>query len=135
MRADVSTAAWHVSLAIIPTRSYGEKRVADVTITREGAEACYTGEAGNFRITIDRAGKREPRSIDLVLLGLGTCTISTVAHYLERKGLSSRTLAVELSAGFDDEHGRYKDFSVKLKVDESLPPEMHKTLASVAKTC
>jgi uncharacterized OsmC-like protein len=135
MRADVSTAAWHVSLAIIPTRSYGEKRVADVTITRQGAEACYTGEAGNFRITIDRAGKREPRSIDLVLLGLGTCTISTVSHYLERKGLSSRTLGVELSADFDEKQGCYVDFRMKLKIDDALPADLHKTLAAVARTC
>ncbi|MGZ8230888.1 MAG: OsmC family protein, partial [Burkholderiales bacterium] len=91
--------------------------------------------AGDFRITIDRAGKREPRSIDLVLLGLGTCTISTVAQYLERKGLSTRDLAVELSAEFDEKHGLYKAFCLKLKVDEALPAEMHKTLAAVAKTC
>jgi uncharacterized OsmC-like protein len=108
--------------------------VADVRITRQG-EACYSGEAGDFRITIDRAGKREPRSIDLVLMGLGTCTISTVAQYLERKGLSTRTLAVELSADFDEKQGCYIDFRVKLKVDDALAAEMHKTLAAVARTC
>lgn len=109
--------------------------MADVTITRQGAEPYYTGEAGDFRITIDRAGKREPRSIDLVLMGLGTCTISTVAHYLERKGLSTGTLAVELSADFDEKQGCYVNFQVKLKVDDALAPEMHKTLAAVARTC
>lgn len=109
--------------------------MADVTITKSDVEGFYAGEAGDFRITIDRAGKREPRSIDLVLLGLGTCTISTVAHYLERKGLSTRSLAVELSAEFDEKQGLYKDFTLKLKVDETLPAEMHKTLAAVAKTC
>ena len=109
--------------------------MADVTITKLGAEPYYSGEAGDFRMTIDRAGKREPRSIDLLLLGLGTCTISTVAHYLERKGLPSNTLAVELSADFDEKQGCYVDFTVKLKIDEALPAEMHKTLAAVAKTC
>ena len=109
--------------------------MADVTITKHGTEPYYSGEAGDFRITIDRAGKREPRSIDLVLLGLGTCTISTVAHYLERKGLSSRTLAVELSADFDEKQGCYRDFTVQLKIDDALPAELHKTLAAVAKTC
>ena len=112
-----------------------ETRVADVTIRKSGAEGSYSGEAGDFRITIDRAGKREPRSIDLVLMGLGTCTISTVAHYLERKGVSTRTLAVELSAQFDEKQGCYKDFSVKLLIDDGLAAEMHKTLAAVAKTC
>ena len=109
--------------------------MADVTITKHGAEPLYSGEAGDFRITIDRGGKREPRSIDLVLLGLGTCTISTVAHYLERKGLSTHALAVELSADFDEKQGCYKDFRLKLRVDETLPPELHKTLAAVARTC
>ena len=109
--------------------------MADVTIRKSDVDGLYAGAAGDFRITIDRAGKREPRSIDLVLLGLGTCTISTVAQYLERKGLSTRDLAVELSAEFDEKHGLYKDFSLKLKVDEALPAEMHKTLAAVAKTC
>ena len=109
--------------------------MADVTITKHGAEASYSGEAGDFRITIDRAGKREPRSIDLVLLGLGSCTISTVAHYLERKGLSTHALAVELSADFDEKQGCYVDFRLKLKIDDALPAEMHKTLAAVAKTC
>ena len=109
--------------------------MADVTIRKSDVEGFYAGEAGDFRITIDRAGKREPRSIDLVLLGLGTCTISTVAHFLERKGLSTRDLAVELSAQFDEREGLYKDFSLKLKIDAAIPPGMHKTLAAVAKTC
>jgi uncharacterized OsmC-like protein len=109
--------------------------MAKVTVTKGDAEGFYTGTAGEFKISIERTGNKVPRSIDLVLLGLGTCTISTVATFMERKEWPSGELAVELSAEFDDKAGCYKDISVVLHTGERVTPEMRKVLLAVAKSC
>lgn len=109
--------------------------MAKVTIKKSDIEGFYSGTAGEFRINIDRTGNNSPRSIDLVLLGLGTCTISTVAHYLRRKGLTENNLAVELSADLDEKGNLYKNLAVILRVDDQIPPEIRKVIASVARNC
>jgi putative redox protein len=109
--------------------------MAKVTVRRGDSDGVYAGTAGEFRISIDRTESRVPRSIDLVLLGLGACTISTVAHFMERKGLPQDHLAVELSAELDEKENRYTDFKLVLRVDDRIPPELRKALVNVAKTC
>lgn len=109
--------------------------MANVVIRKSDIDGFYSGTAGEFKLNIDRAGKHEPRSIDLVLLGLGACTISTIAHYLGRKGVSAESLAVELSAEFDEKQGMYKDFSVKLHLGEDVPQNIRKVIPAIAKTC
>lgn len=109
--------------------------MAKVKIRKADVEGYYTGTAGEFTVNIERTGNNVPRSIDLVLLGLGTCTISTVSHYLTRKQLPVENLAVELSAEYDEKAGHYKDFSVVLSLDEDVPDELRKVIAGVAKTC
>jgi uncharacterized OsmC-like protein len=109
--------------------------MAKVTIKKSDIEGFYSGAAGEFRINIDRTGNNVPRSIDLVLLGLGTCTISTVAHYMQRKGLTEDNLAVELSADLDEKGNLYKNLTVTLRVDDQIPQEIRKVILSVAKNC
>jgi uncharacterized OsmC-like protein len=109
--------------------------MAKVVIKKGDVDGFYAGTAGEFKINIQRTGNNVPRSIDLVLLGLGTCTISTVSHYMVRKGLPVENLAVELSAEYDEKEGHYKDFSIELQVDESIPAPMRKIISSIAKTC
>lgn len=109
--------------------------MAKVLLKKSEAAGFYTGTAGEFTIQIDRTGHNVPRSIDLVLLGLGTCTISTVSHYMERKGLPVHNLAVALSAEYDEKEGHYKDFVISLEVDESIPAATRKIIGSIAKTC
>ena len=109
--------------------------MAKVVIRKSDVDGYYTGTAGEFTINIQRAGNNVPRSIDLVLLGLGTCTISTVSHYMTRKGLPVDNLAVELSAEYDEKEGHYRDFAISLQVDESIPETMRKIIGSIAKTC
>lgn len=109
--------------------------MAKVTIRKSDIDGFYSGVAGEFRINIDRSGNNSPRSIELVLLGLGACTISTVAHYMGRKGLSQENLAVELSADFDEKGSLYRNLAVILRVDDQIPQEIRKVLVGVAKTC
>lgn len=109
--------------------------MAKVVIRKSDVDGYYAGTAGEFRINIQRTGNNVPRSIDLVLLGLGTCTISTVSHYMTRKDLPVDNLAVELSAEYDEKEGHYKNFSISLQVDESIPEAMRKVISSIAKTC
>jgi uncharacterized OsmC-like protein len=109
--------------------------MAKVAIRKSDVPGFYTGTAGEFSISIDRTGNNVPRSIDLVLMGLGTCTISTVSHYMERKGITTDNLAVELSAEYDEKLGHYKDFAVTLKVDDSIPAPTRKVIAGIARGC
>ncbi|MPZ46100.1 MAG: hypothetical protein GEV05_22490 [Betaproteobacteria bacterium] len=109
--------------------------MAKVVVRKSEAEGFYTGTAGDFKIEIERGEIRSPRSIDLVLLGLGSCTIATIAHYLRRKGLPADAVDVELAAHFDEKTGAYGDFSVRLHVVDSIPPETRKVIAGIAKTC
>lgn len=109
--------------------------MAKVTIKKSDIEGFYSGAAGEFRINIDRTGNNAPRSIELVLLGLGACTISTVAHYMRRKGLPQDNLAVELSADLDEKGNLYKNLTVLLRVDNQIPQEIRKVIVNVAKSC
>ncbi len=109
--------------------------MAKVMIRKSDVEGFYTGMAGEFQIRIQRGEASVPRSIDLVLLGLGTCTISTVAHYLERKNLPREELAIELSAEYDEKQGLYKDFAVVLHLDPQIPEQMRKIVAGIARNC
>lgn len=109
--------------------------MAKVIIKKSDIEGFYSGAAGEFRIDIDRTGNHAPRSIDLMLLGLGACTISTVAHYMRRKGLTQDNLAVELSADLDEEGNLYKNLTVILRIDDQIPQEIRKVIVNVAKNC
>ncbi len=109
--------------------------MARVVIKKSDVDGYYDGSAGEFSIRIERTGHNVPRSIDLVLLGLGTCTISTVSHYMARKGLPVDNLAVELAAEYDEKEGHYKDFVISLRVDDSIPEATRKIISSIAKTC
>lgn len=109
--------------------------MATVSVRKSDLEGFYTGTAGEFRIEIERAENRSPRSIDLVLLGLGSCTIGTIAHYLRRKGLPSDCVDVELSAQFDEKTGAYADLKVSLHISDDIPAETRKVIAGIARTC
>jgi len=109
--------------------------MAKVVVQKSDREGFYVGTAGDFRIDIERTENRSPKSIDLVLLGLGSCTIATIAHYLRRKGLPPDCVRVELAAEFDEKANLYKDFEVVLHASDALPPETRKVLAGIARSC
>ena len=109
--------------------------MAKVVVRKSDVEGFYVGTAGEFKVDIERTENRSPKSIDLVLLGLGSCTISTIAHYLRRKGLPPDCVDVEVAAEFDEHTGAYRDFVVKLHISDAIPSDTRKTIAGIAKTC
>lgn len=109
--------------------------MAKVVLRRSDREGFYVGTAGDFKLDIERTENRSPKSIDLVLMGLGTCTIATLAHYLRRKQLPPDSVSIELSAEYDEKTNMYKDFSVVLHVADEIPPETRKVIAGIARNC
>ena len=109
--------------------------MAKVVLKKSDREGFYVGTAGDFKLDIERTENRSPKSIDLVLMGLGTCIIATLAHYLRRKGLPPDCVSVELSAEFDEKANMYKDFNVVLHVADEIPPETRKVIAGIARNC
>ncbi|MEK9661606.1 MAG: OsmC family protein, partial [Alphaproteobacteria bacterium] len=83
----------------------------------------FRGSADGFQVTVDRGEIGKPRSVDLLLLGLGSCTISTVNHYVRRKGLPIGEVAVEVSADLDDKRNCYENLRVELQLGDTFTAE------------
>lgn len=109
--------------------------MAKVLVRKSDLDDLYVASADDFQIKIERGENHAPRSVDLLLFGLGACTISTVAHYMSRKGLPLDSLAVELSADLDEKENVYRDMTIKLQVDDRIPPEARTIILSIAKNC
>lgn len=109
--------------------------MAKVLVRKSDLDDVFLASAEEFHVRIERGEKHAPRSVDLLLFGLGACTISTIAHYMGRKELPLDNLAVELSADLDDKQNFYSDMAIKLQVDQRIPPETRKVILSIAKNC
>ena len=109
--------------------------MAKVTVKRSQREGFLDGIAGNFEIAIDRGETSSPRSIELVLLGLGSCTISTVQNYLVRKGMPVDGLAVEVTSELNAATNAYGDFKISLTLDERFTPAEREIILGIAKSC
>ena len=99
------------------------------------ADSTFRGTADGFQVIVDRGEVGKPRSVDLLLLGLGSCTISTVNHYVRRKDLPIEQVAVEVSADLDEQQNCYENIRVTLLLGDAFSAADRKTLANVAKTC
>lgn len=111
------------------------KEMTKVFIRKSALDDQYVAEAGDFSIIIERGEKRAPRSVDLLLFGLGACTISTVAHYMQRKGLPTDNLAIELSADLDEKENFYDRLKMTLRFDEMISQEARNVIRGIAKNC
>lgn len=99
------------------------------------AESTFRGAADGFQVVVDRGEIGKPRSVDLLLLSLGSCTISTVSHYVRRKGLPIGQIVVEVAADLNDARNCYENIRVTLLLGDAFSLSDRKTLANVAKTC
>lgn len=109
--------------------------MATVTVRNGDVSRQFVGDADGFQITVDRGEVGKPRSIELFLLGLGTCTISTVDHFLRRKELPTEDLAVELSSELDEVTNTYGDIRITLQISEAIPEDMRRVVQGVARSC
>lgn len=109
--------------------------MAKITVKRSEREGFFDGIAGDFEVAIDRGESSSPRSIELVMLGLGACTISTVQHYLSRKGMPVDGLAVEVTSEFDTATNAYGGFKISLSLDERFTPAEREVVLGIAKSC
>lgn len=106
-----------------------------VTVRRSSAEGVYDGIAGDFKVAIDRGENSSPKSIELVMLGLGACTMATVQHYMQRKQMSADDIGVEITSELDAGSNSYGNFKVALDLPDSLSEAERRVIANIAKTC
>ena len=113
----------------------GEKSVATVQVRPAAVENQYTATAGSYEINITPGSGLHPRSIDFLLLSLGTCIVGTVHNYMKRNGLRTDGLAIRLSCDLDEKANCYGDISAALELGEGLTEKQIFILSNVAKTC
>jgi len=109
--------------------------MATVTVTRSEREGFLDGRAGDFEVAIDRGEVSSPRSIELVMLGLGACTVATVQHYMTRKGMPISGLGVKITSELDKTSNAYGDFKIALSVGDGFTEAERQVLLGIAKSC
>jgi len=109
--------------------------MATVTVRGGDEPRQFLGDADGYQVVVDRGENGKPRSIELFLMGLGTCTISTVDHFLRRKELPTEDLAVEVSSELDEISNTYGDIRVTLHLSDKISKDMQRVVHDVAKTC
>lgn len=109
--------------------------MATVTVTRSQREGFLDGRAGDFEVAIDRGEVSSPRSIELVMLGLGACIVATVQHYMNRKGMPVTGLGVDVSSELDTAANCYGDFKISLSVGDGFTEAERQILLGIAKSC
>ncbi len=106
-----------------------------VLIRKSDVDGEFAARVGDFAITIERGERHVPGSVDLLLLGLGACTISTISHYMRRKDIPMENLAIELSADFNEKENFYDRMHMTLNFDERVPLETRNVIRAIAKNC
>jgi len=109
--------------------------MAKVTLRGGSEPRQFVGDADGYQVIVDRGEVGKPRSIELFLLGLGTCTISTVDHFLRRKGLPTDDLVVEVTSELDNVTNTYGNIRLNLQISADIPEDMRRVVQGVAKTC
>lgn len=109
--------------------------MATVTVTRSSREGFLDGRAGDFEVAIDRGEVSAPRSVELVMLGLGACTVATVQHYMMRKGMPVTGLGVKITGELDPATNSYGDFKISLSVGDGFSEAERQVLLGIAKSC
>ncbi len=109
--------------------------MAEATFTFGNDGASVIGRTSSLDISAGPGKENGPRSIDLLLLALGGCTITTVGHYMRRKELQTENLRLVLFSEVDEATNSYAEISIKVFVDDSVPENQKEIINSVAKAC
>ena len=62
---------------------------SSVTLRSTGRGEVFAGSNGAWNLEFDPTSEAGPRSIDLLLFSLGTCTIAVVGRYMRQKGYAT----------------------------------------------
>ncbi len=108
---------------------------ATVTLESDERGTQFVGTAGDFRVVLDREEGKGPRSVDLLLLALGSCTIGTLSTYMRRKQLPTAALRVTLSGTLLPSENRYGSVEITLCFDPAITAEQRNILLAVARSC
>lgn len=77
-----------------------------------------------------------PSPFDYLLSSLGSCIAITLRMYAERKGLSVRSIRVDLSMDSRRENGKAVTTIYKnIDIDGDLTPEQHDRMLEIAEKC
>jgi putative redox protein len=77
-----------------------------------------------------------PNPFDYLLSSLGSCIAITLRMYAERKGLSVRSIRVDLSMDSRRENGKAVTTIYKnIDIDGDLTPEQHDRMLEIAEKC
>lgn len=109
--------------------------MASVLLKRGEQENHFSATAGDFQMDLILGEQRHPRSIDFLLFSLASCIIGTVSHYMKRKELSTKGLAIRLNSDLNEEDNRYGEISVILDLGNDIPSKQVAIITTVAKTC
>lgn len=108
---------------------------SSVTLRSAGRGEVFVGSSGAWNFEFDPASGAGPRSIDLLLFSLGTCTIAVVSHYMQRKGYATDKLEVDLSSDFDAASKRYGAITVNLRLGDDLTEAQKRSIRAAAGSC
>lgn len=118
-----------------PTNSTEERNVRSVSLSCGEAARTYIAQVADQAIVLERDREDALRSIDHLLLALGSCTIGNVRNYMRREGISSQGLDVAVDARFNESGGYYESFEVTLRLGETLSAEERHDVLEVARGC
>lgn len=91
-------------------------------------------QIGSTTIEVDRSeGNREIRSVDFLLAALGSCTLATLSHYMQRKGMESE-IKINVTSTREEGQDHYGSIAVLVDVGE-VDERTKMVLKSIGKTC
>lgn len=108
---------------------------SSVVLRPAGRPGAFIASNGSWSFEFDLNNEAGPRSIDLLLFSLGTCTIGTLTRYMEHKGLDPNTLEVTLSSDYEAANKQYGTISVNLRLTGDLTESQLRSIRAVASTC
>jgi len=113
-----------------------EEKITKPVIVKGGnIDGEISASIGDYQLIIDRSDGNGPRSIELMLVGLGTCTFDTVKYYMKRKGLPIEQLSVEIRADASDKGKFFDRIYLNLRLDDRISEKEKGIILNVAKTC
>ncbi len=108
---------------------------SSVTLRSAGRGEVFLGSNGGWNFEFDPTNDAGPRSIDLLLFSLGTCTIAVVGRYMRQKGYATDKLEVVLSSDFDAASKRYGAITLDLRPGDDLTEAQKRSIRAVAGSC